>query len=501
MAFSVKKRTNSRLNEIEKIQKPVRFLPNTYGDRFIPRRYAFSRSSRFKAEKKNDRGIDPITSKELPGYWRSHHYENVMQDLFELAPSRDKILTFRESTNQQVCNSLSIRRSLEWDARPTFPNHQKLDWSCRPRTKPVGFIEAMHDLPNLKKYHHKIIDWSAGGQIAAIFSKRLVIWTPTTEVTVGMRAQYTTSIAFDPSGEQLALAIYMLNRPWLNILKVGASSSGRVGSLKMLEPVEYSISCLAWDGSGQFVVCGFDNGQISIVRVQPTCNRNQSDREHKYNNHVSSIFAIKFSCGNKYMASSDEMGNLFIWQWMGGKLVPITHWTSSMCAFFDWHPWREDEIVIAESEPIMIALFHVPSRQVVSYYRRQDRDCIVTTLAFNKISGELVVCYSYSDLEKPPEILVLASMDRVVDVMRNHDDVIIHLLWSPNGRQLASVGCDESLTIWNFFGVSPGIDAKKKKKLQHEPPASTSSTRIDCSRPVEATYLDLTSNFLFKGMR
>ncbi|XP_035902179.1 protein cortex-like [Anopheles stephensi] len=167
----------------------------------------------------------------------------------------------------------------------------------------------------------------------------------------------------------------------------------------------------------------------------------------------------------------------------------------------------------------MIALYHVPSRQVVSYYRRQDSDCIVTTLAFNKISGELVVCYSFTDVNKPPEILVLASMDRVVDVMRNHDDVIVHLLWSPDGKQLASVGYDETLTIWNFFGISPTNECKRKKLQRDAAAASSSSSRaggfvfgdgpesgrdasrIQCNRNKEATYRDLASSFLFKAMR
>lgn len=33
-------------------------------------------------------------------------------------------------------------------------------------------------------------------------------------------------------------------------------------------------------------------------------------------------------------------------------------------------------------------------------------------------------------------MLVLASMDRVVDAMENHDDHVAHLFWSPDGKQL-----------------------------------------------------------------
>ncbi|XP_035899001.1 protein cortex-like isoform X2 [Anopheles stephensi] len=515
MAFSVKKRTNTRLNEIEKIQQPVEYVPNCYGDRFIPRRYALSRASRFKAESKPERKTDPMVM-EMPGYWRTHHYSSVLKKAFGLVSTRDKILSFKDSTSRQMCSHLSTERTLEWVVRPIYSNLQKLDWSCRPRTKPIGFIEAVHDLPNIKTYYHKIIDWSVAGQIAAIFSKKLVIWTPNTDVIIGLRAQYTTSIAFNPAGDQLAMAIFMMNRPWLDILDVGSNPIGHHGALKMLDPLEHPVSCLTWDGSGQYVVCGFGNGQISIVRVHPRCSKNVCD--NKYFAHKASIIAIKFSCGSKYMATADELGQVYIWYWNGGHLTPITRWASAMCAFFDWHPWREDEIVIADSEPIMIALYHVPSRQVVSYYRRQDSDCIVTTLAFNKISGELVVCYSFTDVNKPPEILVLASMDRVVDVMRNHDDVIVHLLWSPDGKQLASVGYDETLTIWNFFGISPTNECKRKK-LQRDAAASSSSSRtggsvfgdgpesgrdasrIQCNRNKEATYRDLASSFLFKAMR
>uniref|UniRef100_A0A182MXM3 Uncharacterized protein n=1 Tax=Anopheles dirus TaxID=7168 RepID=A0A182MXM3_9DIPT len=466
------------------LQHPVDFLPNFYGDRFISRRYALSRASRFKAESKPDQKTDPMVMKEMPGYWRNHQYSTMMKDLLGLVSARDRILSFQDSNSRQECYRLAVRRPLEWIVRPTYLNHQKLDWSCHPRTKPTGFIEAVHDLPNIMSHYHKIIDWSSAGQIAAIFNKKLVIWTPNTDEMIGLRARDTTSIAFNPAGDRLAMAIFMMNRPWLDILDVGHSPLGRHGSLKLLDPLDHPISCLTWDGSGQYVVCGFGNGQISIVHVRPICSSVPERVASKYCVHQSTIIAIKFSCASKYMATADDIGHLYIWHWSDGHLAPITRWASTMCAFFDWHPWREDEIVIADSEPITIALYHVQSHRVVSYYARRERDCIATTLSFNKISGELVVCYSFTDASKPPEILVLASMDRVVDVMSNHEDVIAHLLWSPDGQQLASVGYDETLTIWNFFGNSPSNE-RKKRKMECEPTlvgSSSSSSSRSSSR-------------------
>lgn len=44
-------------------------------------------------------------------------------------------------------NLSNIKKSLE----PYNQNQQRLDWDCIPRNKPLAFVEAIHDLPNLKK--------------------------------------------------------------------------------------------------------------------------------------------------------------------------------------------------------------------------------------------------------------------------------------------------------------------------------------------------------------
>ncbi|XP_058118960.1 protein cortex-like [Anopheles coustani] len=490
------------------ILAPIEYVPNSFGDRFIPRRYALRRSSQFVEDSKMENVTDPIKMKDVCGFWRHHHYTTVLKELFELVPFRNKILTFHEKTCRRVSNPLAIRTNLEWVTRPAHPNRQKLDWSCNPRLKPMAFIEAVHDLPNIKRHYQKIIDWSSGGQIAAIFNKKLVIWEPNTDVTIGLGFQHATAIAFNPTGDRLAIAMYFMDRAILDILEVRSEQFGKHGVVKIVEGSEVLLTCLTWDGSGRYVVCGFACGMLSVVDVQTGSGDGTNHRSVEYPAHNSLILMIKFSCGFKYLATGDLDGEVYIWSWSAGQLAVIKHMIASF-VFFDWHPWREDEIVIADSEPVLISLHHVPSRQVVSYYRREEPDCIVTALSFNKVSGELVVCFTYADDDKQPEIVVLASLDRVVDVLRNHEESIVHLLWSPDGKQLASIGHDETLTIWNFFGSPPNGNTRgknRKRKLQHDPPAGTSSglrdvARIQCNRNKEATYRDLASSFLFKPMR
>lgn len=454
MEFRVKKRENSRINEVAKILKPVDFVPNQYGDRFIPRRYAQTSSSRFKAECKAARDTD-LMRMERKGYWKSHSFAAVFNDVFALNPGADKILNFCDVTNQEICRKLEIKKPVKINVEPTYKNVHKLDWSCKPRSKPLSFVESVHDLPRIKVDYTNIIDWSAKGQIAAVFSKKLVIWTPNTEVTIAYCALFTTAIAFNPSGETLAMASFSSSRPSLRLISgFHPNAKANVSKVNIFTYLDSEISCLSWDSTGGYVACGLGNGQIVFVRISDFQQINKGDNEPR-TTHSCRVVALKFSLTSKYLASSDESGQLYIWSWANCQLSPLTVWISNEgVAIFDWHPWREEEIIIADTEPVTIALFHVPSRKVLSYHCRRNIDCIITALAFNKVSGELVVSYSYPS-GKPPDMLVLASMDRVVDVMENHEDVVAHLFWSPDGKQLASAGYDEALTIWNFFGTSP----------------------------------------------
>lgn len=72
-----------------------------------------------------------------------------------------------------------------------------------------------------------------------------------------------------------------------------------------------------------------------------------------------------------------------------------------------------------------------------------------------------------AEVTKQNEILVFASMNRVVDVLVSHEDYVRCLIWSPDNTQLATIGNDDSLTIWNFFAKSQKIliDYNQKSKM------------------------------------
>lgn len=167
--------------------------------------------------------------------------------------------------------------------------------------------------------------------------------------------------------------------------------------------------------------------------------------------HTDCISEIKFSKNTKYFATTDLSGYVLIW--LLKKMVPFIKCLESSDCLIAWHPWKEDDIIIATTLPAKIRLISVATKSVVAYYRRNDGRCRIDAISFNPLSAELVVSLSMigEHRQVTSEILVMSSMSRVVDTLSVHEKSVYFLLWDPDGTQLATAGDDETLNIWNFF--------------------------------------------------
>lgn len=67
-----------------------------------------------------------------------------------------------------------------------------------------------------------------------------------------------------------------------------------------------------------------------------------------------------------------------------------------------------------------------------------DQNCRIDAITFNPLSAELVVSVAKAaeDGTVENEILVMASMDRVVDSLKVHEKGVFFLMWDPSGTQL-----------------------------------------------------------------
>lgn len=92
----------------------------------------------------------------------------------------------------------------------------------------------------------------------------------------------------------------------------------------------------------------------------------------------------------------------------------------------------------ATTIPAKIRLINLTSKTIEAYYRRSDKKCRIDSLSFNKLSAELVVSFSILGDEGvvKNEILVMASMNRVVDTLSVHEKSVFFLMWNPDGTQL-----------------------------------------------------------------
>lgn len=131
------------------------------------------------------------------------------------------------------------------------------------------------------------------------------------------------------------------------------------------------------------------------------------------------------------------MNILRIWYCEGIHLEPkhIIRRTSPI--YFDFHPWKVNEMVIAAEKPPEISIFNIATQETVALYKQFAGLCNarIHEISFSKITAELLVCLWYKEQQKN-KILVLSAMDQVVDVLEAHEETVHNVVWSPDGKVL-----------------------------------------------------------------
>ncbi|EFN61017.1 hypothetical protein EAG_14347 [Camponotus floridanus] len=133
-----------------------------------------------------------------------------------------------------------------------------------------------------------------------------------------------------------------------------------------------------------------------------------------------------------------------IWNISSKCLRALPHSNHCICWSFD-----DRYIVIGRS----LMLWNVNKKTIIDHKSVKSYDFRVENLVWNKLSGELVVHWTYREGNKRYSIVpVLASFDRIVDALPlKHQTHISFLKF--NGTHEELITCDnEVFSIWNFFG-------------------------------------------------
>ncbi|XP_016994087.2 protein cortex [Drosophila takahashii] len=401
------------------------------GERFIPKR--FNRDSiEFNLKyigKREERDILETGETLTASYWRQSGFIANINRTFGI----------QERRLLQFC-SLQGTRSTVGDS-----DSADSDWPCNPRARPHAIQNATHEMPGIcSPVDYNMMDWSSGGMVAMSSGQDIMLWRNLDESTMLFSVESPTALKYSPDGKYLAIACMDRNYPVLDLWEVRSTMEFLVSYRKLIFSSWGYVSCIEWSHDGKELTCGTQCG-IIVVLAMPKLRTLNHLREHRHK-----VNKIKFDPTRKYFASSDTDGTIFIFDAvlkvrllkLGGKSI-----------LFDWHPWTGEDLAVAERSPACVFIFNIPRRQFVASYRRRDDRIVIKTITFSKITGELLVNVIRRDESDFAicEILVLASLNRVVDLMSHQDRGTLFLMWNPDGTNIATGGLDDTFSLWNFF--------------------------------------------------
>ncbi|KNC24701.1 Protein cortex [Lucilia cuprina] len=455
--ISLKKKSNQFENEVnyKKIISSDKPMPISYGDRFIPRRFLLKnceKNIKFASKKPTRDVLSLCTSQD---YWRENTYLPTINLIMEI--TKDRVLQLMDP----------IVKSTGLIIKTCYRNNNEnnwflYDWPCKPRSKPSASLDTTFDLPDYdSSCDQNLVDWSIRGQIAVSFGHDVIIWQSKEDITMAFDIKCPRSLAYSPSGELLAIGCKSCEYPGksflLELWDVSCPQDfcvicGKVFSLKHI-----AVQCIEWTSTGKQIVCGTHYGSIYVLSV-PDMNTVKKIRKH----HLP-ITIIRFSPTMRYLASGDSEGNIVIYNWNMCSVYLYVRSRRKLNVVFDWHPWTGVDLAISEDVPASIVLLHVPTKKIVAYYQQNGSKIAINYISFSKLTGELLVSTSSQDGNacNDYKVLVMSSLDRIVDILKIPDGGARFLMWSPDGTKVATTGNDETLTLWNFYSAKKNKYFKK----------------------------------------
>lgn len=474
--YEVKKRVQYE-NEVIKSKLTVDQVPISHGDRFIPRRPSVSRIINYSPNHIDETYDDFLCVKTQPFYWRRHNYQIYVGIQLE-TNAETKLLNFHDTTTREICNHLYKNNPTKFIFKTPSRSVEKLDWSCIPRSKPLSNSESTHDMPGFNNCWngHGIVDWSSHGVIAATFDSSLVLWTPPTKdketKPMPFEIKHLKALKFSPNGNLLALGIQGKSASHLHICQmIGLSLISEYAYRFPKKSCSDTITTIEWASTEKYIICGMSTGAVFIISYP------QMEVVHRVTYHKSTISNIKYSKQSTFIAITDIDGNLSIVRNNSQFTLFFKH---KHVHYIAWHPWIETDLLIGCKSPASIHLLDLKTKTTIAHYRRTDLQHMLCGMAINPLSAELIVSFSHRvNGATRSDILVIASMNRIVDNISAHRDAVHFILWDPAGTKVATIGQDESLNILHFFGKShKKIDELMEihgKKKQH----TNSRLRLD----------------------
>lgn len=316
-------------------------------------------------------------------------------------------------------------------------------------------LSTVWKIPNTKPLIPANYIWSNRSIIAASSQSRICLYHPFNGFTRALDISSETCMAFSHDADFLAVAFEKCEKDLedqdVYIFKMDQKLLFHSESLKTFKfrtKGDFDISAICYTRNNDHILLGSQDGNIQLYELHSSMKK----RFIKYlpKVHKKTVKTITFSCNFKYLGTLDTSGLMVIWN--GGSLTPFWEYKYSVSRYYQikWHPFVEDELILAKSVYPALFLLNVSDKKNIASYCNWRNGVELSSLDFNPVSGQLAVCFYFRD-ECINRVSILASMSQVINTF---DFDYIHgglkLFWNDNGTMLGAGGQYFRFAFWSF---------------------------------------------------
>ncbi|XP_012226608.1 uncharacterized protein cort isoform X2 [Linepithema humile] len=422
------------------------------GDRFIPcrRGYNFDRAHYLVTkESENDDGRHILdVSKQIEMLDAMHRREAmqlmISQQAFISGVNQKRILHFSTTPSQKTNFTYS----------PDFQKTGK--WKCVPRKRPlIGSMEKMFSIDNfsnLEDGNDAMMDWSCNDLIGMgkhdcvkVYNSQgetLTTWTESGQLSI---------IKWSNDGRKLAIGIrefgfsklilYDLERNkslWSHICfcvyrLLSFDNDGLEACV--------SIRCICWTLDDRQIIIGCTN-MISLYAADTGTVLHAIV--------VNSVLTMNLSPNFKYLAvvTQDYRCRVFLWPEM---ILHMQTRFRSMIKAIAWHPETSGQLCIGNETGLLVICDCI--KKTKPHFINTKFESSVEHLLWNKLSGELLVHWSYKEENTQYTIIpILAHLNKVVDTVPLNKETQPSFIKFNAAHDKLIIFADDTIAIWNFFG-------------------------------------------------
>jgi eukaryotic-like serine/threonine-protein kinase len=278
----------------------------------------------------------------------------------------------------------------------------------------------------------KALAWSLDGRlIASGGNERTVqVWDPYGKLIHRYEghAGAVTAVAWSVDGKQLASG-----GADCNVLTWEISSNRPLQRMHSYEISPKTVNVMAWSPDGRLLASASNGNSVQVWEVA------SGKLLQHYEGHIAAVYALAWSVDGQVLASGGADKTVQVWEVNSGKLV---HSYQSHSATVNAVAWSANGRMLASaSKDKTVQVWEAASGKL--HYRYEGHTDFVFAVAWSP-DGRLLAS---GGTDKTVQVWD-ATSGKLQHRYEGHTDWVRSVAWSPDGRLIASGGGDKTVQVW-----------------------------------------------------